>query len=43
MLQVAEMHAELMEFNERLQRQLALKESAIRRLRDELTDLRLIH
>ncbi|XP_022647134.1 sorting nexin-29-like isoform X1 [Varroa destructor] len=40
LVQVAEMHAELMEFNERLQRQLALKESAIRRLRDELTDLR---
>ncbi|OQR77955.1 sorting nexin-29-like [Tropilaelaps mercedesae] len=40
LVQVAEMHAELMEFNERLQRQLAQKESAIRRLRDELTDLR---
>lgn len=40
LVQVAEMHAELMEFNERLQKQLVMKESSIRRLRDELTDLR---
>ncbi|XP_018496297.1 sorting nexin-29 [Galendromus occidentalis] len=40
LVQVAEMHAELMEFNERLQKQLAMKESTIRRLREELTDLR---
>lgn len=40
LIQVAEMHGELMEFNERLHRQLQAKDAAIRRLREELIDLR---
>lgn len=39
-LQVAEMHGELMEFNEVLHRQLNTKEATISRLKKELTDLR---
>ncbi|KAK8784195.1 hypothetical protein V5799_009440 [Amblyomma americanum] len=38
--EVAEMHGELMEFNERLHRLLLFRECTIRRLREELTDLR---
>lgn len=38
--QVAEMHGELMEFNEMLHRQLNSKEGLIRRLQGELVDLR---
>lgn len=38
--QVAEMHGELMEFNEMLHRQLNSKEGFIRRLQGELVDLR---
>ncbi|KAM7295892.1 sorting nexin-29 [Ixodes scapularis] len=40
LVQVAEMHGELMEFNERLHRLLLFRETTIRRLREELTDLR---
>lgn len=40
LVQVAEMHGELMEFNERLHRLLLFRECTIRRLREELTDLR---
>lgn len=40
LVQVAEMHGELMEFNERLHRTLLLRESTIRRLKEELVDLR---
>ncbi|XP_064478663.1 sorting nexin-29-like isoform X2 [Ornithodoros turicata] len=40
LVQVAEMHGELMEFNERLQKLLLFRETTIRRLREELTDLR---
>lgn len=40
LIQVAEMHGELMEFNERLHRALQAKEAVLRRLRDELVDLR---
>ena len=40
LIQVAEMHGELMEFNERLHRTLQTKEAILRRLRDELIDLR---
>uniref|UniRef100_A0A2C9K6S7 Sorting nexin-29 n=1 Tax=Biomphalaria glabrata TaxID=6526 RepID=A0A2C9K6S7_BIOGL len=40
LIQVAEMHGELMEFNEMLHRQLAAKESLLRQLRDELILLR---
>ncbi|CAL4148643.1 unnamed protein product, partial [Meganyctiphanes norvegica] len=40
LIQVAEMHGELMEFNERLQRHLRIRESQVRRFREELTDLR---
>ncbi|KAH7943869.1 hypothetical protein HPB52_012027 [Rhipicephalus sanguineus] len=40
LVQVAEMHGELMEFNERLHRMLLFRECTIRRLREELTDLR---
>lgn len=40
LIQVAEMHGELMEFNDRLHRQLQSKEAALRRLREELVDLR---
>ena len=39
-LQVAEMHGELMEFNEHLQKQLLNREHNIRRLRHELVSLR---
>lgn len=39
-MQVAEMHGELMEFNEHLQRQLIQKEATVRRLTGELTELR---
>lgn len=34
------MHGELMEFNERLHRLLLQRETAIRRLKEELIDLR---
>lgn len=37
---VAEMHGELMEFNDRLQRVIHTKENVIKRLERELTDLR---
>ncbi|CAG0883735.1 unnamed protein product [Darwinula stevensoni] len=40
LIQVAEMHGELMEFNERLQRVIRIKEATIRRLREELIELR---
>ncbi|XP_070580606.1 sorting nexin-29-like [Ptychodera flava] len=40
LIQVAEMHGELMEFNERLHKQLNSKDSIIRKLKDELVDLR---
>uniref|UniRef100_T1J6X9 Large ribosomal subunit protein uL13 n=1 Tax=Strigamia maritima TaxID=126957 RepID=T1J6X9_STRMM len=40
LIQVAEMHGELMEFNERLHRLLSQKEAVVRRLREELIDLR---
>ncbi|XP_066997914.2 sorting nexin-29 isoform X2 [Anabrus simplex] len=40
LIQVAEMHGELMEFNDRLHRLLQVKDSVIRRLREELVDLR---
>lgn len=40
LVQVAEMHGELMEFNERLHRLLLQREAVIRRLREELVDLR---
>lgn len=40
LIQVAEMHGELMEFNERLHRALQAKDTVLRRLRDELVDLR---
>lgn len=38
--QVAEMHGELMEFNEMLHRQLNAKDAALRQLRQELVMLR---
>jgi sorting nexin-29 len=40
LIQVAEMHGELLEFNEHLQKLLHSKDSLIRRLRHELVDLR---
>ncbi|XP_048758953.2 sorting nexin-29-like [Ostrea edulis] len=40
LIQVAEMHGELMEFNEMIHRQLNAKEAFIRRLQGELVDLR---
>ena len=40
LIQVAEMHGELMEFNDYLTRQLKAKDSLIKVLRDELVDLR---
>ncbi|XP_054763055.2 sorting nexin-29-like [Lytechinus pictus] len=40
LIQVAEMHGELMEFNDYLTRQLKAKDSLIKVLRDELIDLR---
>ncbi|KAJ9593047.1 hypothetical protein L9F63_027708, partial [Diploptera punctata] len=40
LIQVAEMHGELMEFNDRLHRLLQQKDVALRRLREELVDLR---
>ncbi|ESO83973.1 hypothetical protein LOTGIDRAFT_108564 [Lottia gigantea] len=40
LIQVAEMHGELMEFNELLHRQINCKEAVIRNLKEELTDLR---
>ncbi|KAH9519768.1 Sorting nexin-29 [Bulinus truncatus] len=40
LIQVAEMHGELMEFNEMLHRQLTAKEALLRQLRDELILLR---
>ncbi|XP_035211143.1 sorting nexin-29-like [Stegodyphus dumicola] len=40
LVQVAEMHGELMEFNERLHRLLLQREAVIRRLKEELIDLR---
>ena len=40
LIQVAEMHGELMEFNERLHKLLRMREAQVRRLRDELIDLR---
>ena len=38
--QVAEMHGELMEFNEMLHRTINAKEALVRRLQNELVDLR---
>ena len=38
--QVAEMHGELMEFNELLHRQLNIKENLLKRLQNELISLR---
>ena len=40
LIQVAEMHGELLEFNEHLQKTLQAKDAIIRRLRDELVDVR---
>lgn len=40
LIQVAEMHGELLEFNEHLQKVLQGKDNYIRRLRDELVELR---
>ncbi|XP_067672331.1 sorting nexin-29-like isoform X2 [Haliotis asinina] len=40
LIQVAEMHGELMEFNELLHRQLNCKETLLKQLRQELVDLR---
>lgn len=40
MFQVAEMHGELMEFNERLHRALVAKEALVSQMRRELIDLR---
>ncbi|KAK7078542.1 Sorting nexin-29 [Halocaridina rubra] len=40
LIQVAEMHGELMEFNERLHKLLRMREAQVRRLREELIDLR---
>ncbi|XP_063603725.1 sorting nexin-29-like isoform X1 [Penaeus indicus] len=40
LIQVAEMHGELMEFNERLHRLLRMREAQVRRFREELEDLR---
>ncbi|KAL8575773.1 hypothetical protein ACOMHN_004960 [Nucella lapillus] len=40
LIQVAEMHGELMEFNEMLQRQLTAKDCALKQLRQELITLR---
>ncbi|CAH0754853.1 unnamed protein product [Bemisia tabaci] len=40
LVQVAEMHGELMELNSRLQRTLAIKDEIVKRLSDELTSLR---
>ena len=40
LIQVAEMHGELLEFNEHLQKLLQSKDALIKRLRDELVDLR---
>jgi len=39
-LQVAEMHGELMEFNELLQKQLLCRESQLKHLTEELVSLR---
>ena len=38
--QVADMHGELIELNERLQKMLNIREHQLRRLREELVDLR---
>ena len=40
LIQVAEMHGELMEFNDYMSRQLKTKETIIGRLKEELVDLR---
>lgn len=40
LIQVAEMHGELMEFNSHLQRSIQRKDAAIKRLKEELVDLR---
>ncbi|XP_042893596.1 sorting nexin-29-like isoform X2 [Penaeus japonicus] len=40
LIQVAEMHGELMEFNERLHRLLRMREAQVRHFREELEDLR---
>ena len=40
LIQVAEMHGELLEFNEHLQKVLQAKDAVIRRLREELIDVR---
>ncbi|XP_076063088.1 sorting nexin-29-like isoform X2 [Oratosquilla oratoria] len=40
LIQVAEMHGELMEFNEQLQHQVRIREAQVRRLREELEELR---
>ena len=40
LIQVAEMHGELLEFNEHLQRQVQAKDVVIHRMRNELVELR---
>ena len=40
LIQVAEMHGELMEFNELLQRQLIIREAQLKRVTNELVNLR---
>ncbi len=40
LIQVAEMHGELIEFNEHLQRNLQARDAVIRRMKEELVDLR---
>ena len=40
LIQVAEMHGELLEFNEHLQKIIQGKDAVIRRLREELVDVR---
>lgn len=40
LIQVAEMHGELIEFNEHLQRNVQIKDAVIMRMREELVDLR---
>lgn len=39
-MQVADMHGELIELNERLQKMLNIREHQLRRLREEMIDLR---
>ena len=40
LIQVAEMHGELMEFNDFLTRQLKAKDNLVQQMKDELIDLR---